>query len=325
MALPAVAAVLLLGGCEKNPVDTANVDEDTILFIRTGNGTSEICTMKPDGTDIQVISRYQVGDDLKREYYYSARWSPDKKLIVLTGGPGTTLEVWAIWLLDAKGKFLKKVSWNGHFPIWIDNSKILFIRREFYGSMGGDYWVFDVTTSEEKLYYLQPDSVKIALSSISNDQENALGTLSERTGTDSFGAPIWKTSVANFELNALSNYRRLLSRDNLSLSIFPKWSPDESLISYSLLDSNYVRNLYLMTAEGDSLFSLTNETELNPMAYTFYAWSPDGRFLVYSRPSPGDEWEPKKDIYIHEIETGNLTNLTNTAINRVTNHVMDWF
>ena len=81
----------------------------------------------------------------------------------------------------------------------------------------------------------------------------------------------------------------------------------------------------MMTAEGDSLFSLTNETEVNPFAYVFYAWSPDGRYLAYSRPSPTDEWNVYTDIYIHEIETGNLTKITDTARNGTANHVMDWF
>ena len=50
---------LLLINCEKNPVDnnkSTPPDEERILFVRQVKGKlSQICTIKPDGSDLRVI------------------------------------------------------------------------------------------------------------------------------------------------------------------------------------------------------------------------------------------------------------------------------
>ncbi len=64
-----IGFLLLLSHCQQNPVKPTDYsDVEQILLIRHEEGRREICAMLPDGSDIQVINRYVVGDD-----YYTYR------------------------------------------------------------------------------------------------------------------------------------------------------------------------------------------------------------------------------------------------------------
>ena len=71
--------VLMLFSCVKikNPFDVGNTEDgERILFLRTGKGVSEICTMKPDGSDIRVIYRYERGNEYYPQYYHIVPFVP---------------------------------------------------------------------------------------------------------------------------------------------------------------------------------------------------------------------------------------------------------
>ena len=283
---------------------------------------NEICTTKPDGSGVKVIAHHDYSDDVYYpQGYMFARWSPDKSKIVVQGGPGSTLDYWPLWLMDMKGNLLYKLTWNGWNPLWRNDTEIIYQRVGWVGG-GFDLYSVDIVTREERLIFAQEESLGICLNDISNDGEYALGYLSRAT-TDSSGNLEWEGSIAQFEIDSFKNYKILVTNNNLSLNILPKWSPDETLISYALLDESYVRNLYLMTAEGDSLYCLTDETIWNPISFLFYEWSPDGQDLAYSKPNQGDEWG-KSDIFIIEIQSKSVQKITDTAQDSVGNSVMDW-
>jgi len=89
---------LLLINCERNPVNGDNNDdsntqnEERILFIRNvKKKLSQICTMKPDGSHIKVISQTEV--NLHNIGYIQARWSPDKSKVVVVGGPESAPDI----------------------------------------------------------------------------------------------------------------------------------------------------------------------------------------------------------------------------------------
>jgi len=318
------AIVLILFSCTKNPFDTGdNEGGGRILFMRgRTKGMNEICTTKPDGSGVKVIAHHDYSDDVYYpQGYMFARWSPDKSKIVVQGGPGSTLDYWPLWLMDMKGNLLYKLTWNGWNPLWRNDTEIIYQRVGWVGG-GFDLYSVDIVTREERLIFAQEESLGICLNDISNDGEYALGYLSRAT-TDSSGNLEWEGSIAQFEIDSFKNYKILVTNNNLSLNILPKWSPDETLISYALLDESYVRNLYLMTAEGDSLYCLTDETIWNPISFLFYEWSPDGQDLAYSKPNQGDEWG-KSDIFIIEIQSKSVQKITDTAQDSVGNSVMDW-
>ena len=316
--------VLIFSFCTKNLVNTGNDEEgERILFIRSSREFSEICTMKPDGSDIKVIKHHNNSDDVYYpEGYMFARWSPDKSKIVVQGGPGSTLEYWPLWLMDMESNLLYRLTWNGWNPLWKNDTEIIYQRVGWVGG-GFNLYSVNIVTLEERLIFAQEESLSIRLNDISNDGEYTLGYLSRAT-TDSSGNLEWERSIAQFEIDSLKNYKILVTNNNLSASILPKWSPDEDLISYALLDESYVRNMYLMTAEGDSLYRLTNETNTNPYAFMFYDWSPDGQKLAYSKPNQGEEWNHYTDVIITDIQTKSVKNITNTAQDSILNYVMDW-
>ena len=321
--LMVLAGVFLMVSCNKNPVNTQGGDEEErILFLRGGKGISEICSMKPDGSDVIVINRHNSSDDAYYpEGYMFARWSPDKSKIVVQGGPGNTLDYWPLWLMDMEGNLMYRLTWNGWNPLWKNDTEIIF-RRVF---TSWDIYSIDVNTQEEQLIYLQNDTLAIGLTDISRDGKFTLGLFNSAI-LDSSDNLVWPPpSIAKFEIGSWENYNILVPNDSkVSLNVIPKWSPDETLISYSLMDDSYTRNLYLMTAEGDSLYRLTDETNTNPYAFTSYEWSPDGQYLAYSKPNQGEEWNSYVDIFIIDIQSGDIQRLTDTAKDSISNIVMDW-
>lgn len=312
----------ILFSCGKNPVDTGN-DEDggRILFIRNSREFSEICTMKPDGSDIRVIKHHNRSDDVYYpEGYMFARWSPDKSRIVVQGGPGSTREYWPLWLMDMDGNLLYRLTWNGWNPLWKGDTEIIFGR--VFSSW--DILSIDINTQEEQIIYHQEDTLSIALQDVSNDGRYALGFF-QRAIVDSSGHLEWPpASIVEFEIGSWESHRVLVTNNNISPNIVPKWSPDETLIAYSLLNESYVRNMYLMTAKGDTLYRLTNETNTNPYAFMFYDWSPDGQKLAYSKPYQGEEWNNYADVFVMDIQTKSAIRITNTAQDSIGNKVMDW-
>jgi len=139
--------ILLLSSCTKNPVDAGDTEgRGRILFIRNSREFCQICTMKPDGSDIRVIAHHNYSDDeYYPEGYMFARWSPDKSKIVAQGGPGSTKDYWPLWLMDMKGNLLYRLTWNGHMPLWTsDGEEVIYSRRKGYFSETYDIYKVNV-------------------------------------------------------------------------------------------------------------------------------------------------------------------------------------
>jgi Tol biopolymer transport system component len=135
------SVALLLYSCKNSLTDPQGGPADErILFIKFDNTITEICSIKPDGTDPQIIASYNTAGEFLRQGYHEAQWSPDKSLIVITGGPNEALEFYPLWLMDNQGNLLYRLTWNGGSPNWSsDGNEILFSRRRDYFSFLVDY------------------------------------------------------------------------------------------------------------------------------------------------------------------------------------------
>ncbi|MYF99801.1 hypothetical protein F4212_11840 [Candidatus Poribacteria bacterium] len=108
---------------------------------------------------------------------------------------------------------------------------------------------------------------------------------------------------------------------NQSRARSPRWSPDGKSIVYTVRSSIYLRD-----ANGGSMREITAP----PVGINdrYPAFSPDGKYIVFSahkypinEPPPKQEDYPILNIYKYHIDTGTLTQLTDTEQDDVT---VDW-
>ena len=87
------------------------------------------------------------------------------------------------------------------------------------------------------------------------------------------------------------------------------WSPDGQWIAtVGHTDWESGPNaIYLARPDGSNTFRLTS-TSISGMINGI-SWSPDGRFLVYSQIS---DWQSRWDLYVVQVSTGDIQQLTNT-------------
>jgi Tol biopolymer transport system component len=95
--------------------------------------------------------------------------------------------------------------------------------------------------------------------------------------------------------------------DNLSLSLYPAWSPDGSQLAFvSNRDGN--SEIYTTNPDGGLQQRLTD----NAAQDTGPAWSPDGRYIAFTSDRTGYE-----EIYTMDADGSNVIQLTHTqAANR---------
>jgi len=319
--------VFLFSLCAKNPVDTGySVAGERILFMRGGKGINEICTMKPDGSDIQVIAHYDYSGEYINQGYGISRWSPDKSKIVVEGGPGSTLEYWPLWLMDMEGNLQKRLTWNGYMPIWTtDSENVIYSRRRGYFSEIYDIYKININSLKEDTILFaetgEPGTnsgyIYRLLDIFPNDNSKLL--LNEYyTYRDTAGEP---TEDDNELLiyDVLHNTKQYLTDNDLEEG-WAKISPDGNFIAYSISKNSY-NSLYLMTSNGDSIRQLTSSKR---DAYLFFTWSPDGREIAYSISDQSKGYNPYMDIFIIDVQSGIVDTLTNTAQDSIYNNVMDW-
>ena len=325
--------LVMLPFCGKNPAGPL-ADEERILFIRSsGRGSgyiSEICTMKPDGSEIQVIAHYEKGDDYYSEGYDAARWSQDKTMLVIEGGPGSTKEYNALWLMDNEGNLLKKIAWNGHDPYWTSNGQfIIHTRRRGYFSESWDIYRLSISSlKEDTLLFAEtgpPGSNsgnRYRLFGIWPKNESCLILSESYTYQDSLGRQTDDdTEIIIF--NYLTKNKEYLTDNNLE-DAWPKVSPDGRYIAFLRKNPQtyrYTNNIYVMNIDGDSINQLTTGTK---DVYLHLIWSPDGENLAFDRADQSEHYNPYGDVFILDVSTGEVSQLTNTAQDSIMIKIMEW-
>jgi Tol biopolymer transport system component len=86
----------------------------------------------------------------------------------------------------------------------------------------------------------------------------------------------------------------------------PAWSPDGKTIAY--VSGGPTTEIHLMAADGTYVRQISHFGHGLPNAPQFLAFSPDGSRLVMSLSAPSGAYD--KDLYILDLTTGALTNLT---------------
>lgn len=322
--------------CKKNPAgintpDPVN-DQEQILFIRNDSMYNDICTIKPDGSEIKIIARYKaINGNIQR--YQIARWSPDKTKLVVQGGPGSTLEYWPLWLMNNKGNLLKQISWNGYMPVWSsDGEAIFYTRRRGYFSLINDIFKYNLRTSAEDTILFaetgEPGTNSgfiYQLLDVFPYNTNKLLLNETYTYQDSSGRQTDDDSeIIIFDY--LNDIKQYLTNNSLNEG-WAKISQDKNLIAYSIKNKHpyhYTNDICLMNVNGDSLLQITDD--LKSFFYLFFTWSFDAKKIALSRAvqyqSTG--FNSYFDLVIIDIKTNSIVNITNNAQFKINNHVMDW-
>jgi len=306
--------LILIFSCTKNPVNSVdNPDQgERILFIRNKQKISEICTMRPDGTDIRVISHFK-SDDYIKQCYSEAKWSPDKSKILVVGGPETTMEWTPIWIMDNDGNFLYKLTWNGVSAIWSpDGENIVFSRRKGYFSLIHDLYIIDSNGQNERIL-IETEDRSIFATDWSKDGERLL-FMEEYFYYDSTG----KLDSDKFEIGILNinSLENVYLTDNNIQDMYACWNPDESKIVYvsGIRDSI---DIYIIDLETRIKTNLTQ----NPVIYYSPIWSPDELKIIYTKSLKGNYIE---DIYILDIKNRATKKITNSFYTGYRYCCMDW-
>ncbi len=308
----AVLCIILFNSCGNSILD--NNDELTserILFIKQDGTITQICSIKPDGTDIQTIASHDNAGIFLREGYYEAVWSPDKKYIAVTGGPAESLEYTPIWLMDNNGNLVRRLTWNGHSPSWKSNGiEIIFARRRGYEIHILDYYSLNINTLEENVILIA-DNVLWLGPDWSANGENVMFSES---------SPDKDLKVTVLQLSN-NDYLRLAESESMDFGA--RWSGDESKIAY--ISGRYGPGYKIMQMENDG----SNKTVIvdTLAGYNNIVWSPNDDKITFSRQKKLEreyKYAEGSDIIMMDIGTGETKQLTNFAADSVLVTVQDW-
>ena len=295
--------------CEKNPAGNdylGGQDEERILFIRGVKGSyTQICTMKPDGSDVKVIKE-NGSDSGLNDFIISARWSPDKSKIVILGGPESTSDVFALWLMDMKGNYVKKLSDGGYNPIWKNNHEIIYEKGNFYG---GNFQVTLINLEEETEQLLsQCDSLHLFFSDINKARNAALGYY---RGVECNSNELL---LGYYEIEDIKNFM-IINSSQVYLPINARLSCNDVKIAF--IQGLYRQNdIFVLNRTDSTINNVTNSTA----NYSNMAWSPNSDELGFSQ----EIHDGLKDIIIVDTADNTKINITNTAMDSITNTIQDW-
>ena len=329
--------IVILPSCGKNPAGPSdNQGGERILFIRSSESIdrltiSEICTMLPDGSDIHVIARYKpVGNNLIREPYFAAKWAPNQDILVVEGGPGTTLEYTSLWLMDMDGNLLTRLTLNGHDPCWTEDGEHVIFSRTW-----GIFRIHMTTLKEDTLLFAFAAAggpgtnagYLYRLNGIIPGLETHLLLRERYIYTDSLG--ILRHEDAEIIIYDYSTSEKIYLTDNDDDEGYVSFSPDGQQIAYTRKTSvtyPHTNNLYIMTIMGENAQPLT--TTGTSLFYQRPVWSPDGTKFMFSAENPNNEPYSRGSenfVMVMDVSTGIMnTIIHNSQQSNQFHDIQDW-
>jgi Tol biopolymer transport system component len=313
--------IFFLFSCEGSIINSIEgLTEGRILFIKEEDNISEICSIKPDGTDLQIIASHNIAGEFPPSGYLEAQWSHDKSRIVITGGPSESLEYHPLWLMDDQGNLLYRITWNGASPNWSsDDNEILFARARYYFSFLVDYFIVNINTLDERLV-LKADSLCWANADWSADG-NYILTNEEYYWYNDDG----KQEVSDKEvvLLQLSNGERLQITDTDVMDSGARWSPDESKIVYISGRYTLGYQIKIMNSDGSGKTVLVETLA----GYNTILWSPSGDKIAFNKHDKLEgycNYTEGSDLFILDLNSGVIQQLTNFEADSINVYVQDW-
>jgi len=298
---------------------TEGPTEERILFIKSSDSGSEVCSIRPDGTDFQIIASHDQESDGLGGGYISAQWSPSKNRIVITGSSKLMDASPSLWIMDNGGNLLRRLTSDGSSPHWSgDGSEILF-RRWMTTSTSG-YYTIDLNSRFERMVLKEESPYWWSGADWSSDSRYIL-TNEEYLYVNDGG----KNAYSDREIIQLKihNGEKIQLTDNDVQDGGAQWSPDESRIVY--ISGNYTTGsqIKLMNSDGSSNTTLVDSVA----SYNSICWSPDGGKVAFNMRKKLEGWAKYaegSDIFVVDINSGVVEKLTNFSAESINVYVQDW-
>jgi len=256
-------------------------DGTRILIISNRSGTSQLYSMRSDGTDVRQLTSDSTGA-------HSANWSPDGRLVVFT--TGTQIVVAGA---DGSGRRVISDAKGNQTPSWSpDGTGIVFSSGDFPNltihtmrADGTDRRSIAVSPGFDYDPVWSPDGKTIAFAGAVRGQGSRL-----------------------YVMNADGSGRRRLTTLDLSEER-PAWSPDGKSIAFqasSRTDGVAEANIYVTSVSSGETRRVTSHRR--PLLDETPSWFPDGRRLAIQSDRDGT-WS----TYVIDLEGATTERLTKPA------------
>ena len=320
----AVSIFLLLFSCEHGIFDLkedrkADLTEERILFIKYEDTITEICSIKPDGTDLQTIANHDIiaSEFPTKSFYSEAQWSHDKSRIIITVVPFESYAYSSVlWLMDNQGNLLKRITENGFSPNWSsDDNEILFAR----GMDHVDYFIVNFNTLDERLV-LKADDLYWANADWSADGNYILTNEQYYWYNEDDKMEVSDQEVV---LLQLSNGERIQLTDTDVMDAGAQWSPDESKIAYISGRYTLGAQIMIMNSDGSGKTALVETLAL----YNALHWSPNGDKIVFSKHDKLEgysKYTKGSELFILDLNSGAINQLTHFESDSINVYLQDW-
>ncbi|MCX6022029.1 MAG: hypothetical protein NTZ05_09935, partial [Chloroflexi bacterium] len=305
-------------GATGTPKPIPTLMPNRIVFISTRDGSYDVYSMNPDGSNVQRLTSDAAIDA-------RPAWSPDGKKIVWSSFRSGNQQV---YMMNADGtkqlrvlpntdsEYHPNFSADGSLIAFVSNGRVIVadgnggnaraLPETFNNSIvplfspnasviayvrgqGANYQVCMINVNGAGLYCFTP-----------GDAYAAFHTWSPDGSTLAYAAATAGRNQQIYVVDAVIGAVPIRLTQNSAIENSPAWSPDSKQIAF-VSDRDGNLEIYAMNADGTNQRRLTNEAakDYSP------AWSPDGKQILFVSERKGD-----REIYVMNADGGSPTNLT---------------
>jgi len=254
-------------------------------FVAVGVSTSQIWSVKPDGTDLLPVTRGEA-------FNSNPIWSPDGRQLLFLSDRGGTQDVW--WIpVDGRGKSINQAQpltvgvGVGAIAFSRDGTTLAYTKAVERSNIWSIPIVPDRILTLDEALPVTSENNYIELLAVSPDGK-WIAFDSNRSGNQD----IWIMRKDGGELRQLTT--------NAAHDWVGSWSPDGNQIAFQSLRSGN-RDLYVMPVSGGAVTSLAT----HPAEDFIPRWSPDGEKIAFASNRSGN-----MDVWVMPSNGGEAKQLT---------------
>jgi Tol biopolymer transport system component len=286
----------------RNDMPVWSPDGNSIAFFSDRGGNPDIYIMKPDGSQVEQLTR----DPFASLYFTKSSgdrnpsWSPDGSQIAFDSGRDNQMLTYVnhdIYVMAVDGSNVKRLTNDGAdegSPRWSPNGDLIaYTKMEYFSDQAlieNPAWdIYVMNTDGTQQIQLMKDPSNELEPSWSPDGAK-IAFISDRNGPD----------FDIYVMNADGSNVTQLTDDSAN-EFGPVWSPDGTQIVFNS-DRNGNVQLFMISVDGSNLVQLTKDASNSAYA----DWSPDGKHLVFE----SDRDTGNANIYVMNADGTNIIQLT---------------